>query len=92
MKTQTNCSNCGCKVNFDYIVSDSFWDEIVPPEHRLNVICLRCLDEMATLKGEDICDHIETVYYLGVNKTMRLTPKVMFSYKAKTSGVIRKGR
>ena len=91
MKTPNPCSVCGCRVDFDYIVSNTFWDMIVPHKYHLKVVCLHCLDEMATEKGEDICDHIENIYYSGVNKTMKLTPKVMFSFKAKTPGVIRKG-
>ena len=74
------CLLCGCKVNFDYTVDDSFWTRIVPLEYKLGVICLKCLDTLATIKGENVCDHILNLYWCGDNKTLKLIPHSLFLY------------
>jgi hypothetical protein len=74
------CSLCGCRVDFDYHVDDTFWNMIVPKEHHLNVVCLNCLDVMATQKGENIGEHIEKVYYCGEGKTIDLLKRSVYLY------------
>lgn len=77
------CSICGCRVDFDYVVDDDFWSKIVPIQHQQQVICLNCLDILATQKGENVCEHIETVFYCGEDKTIQLSPDVLYLYKKK---------
>ena len=52
-KSALPCSICGCRVDFDYIVEDFFWDKIIPQKHKLNVVCLNCLDVLAKQKDEN---------------------------------------
>lgn len=74
------CSICGCRVDFDYHVDDEFWEKMVPRAYKLGVICLRCLDVMATLKGENVCEHLENVFFCGENKTILLSPNCVYIY------------
>lgn len=75
------CSVCGCRVDFDYHVDDDFWNEIVPYEHKHNVVCFHCLDIMATSLGENICDHVQQIYYCGEKKTMLLNGEILYLYE-----------
>jgi len=75
------CSICGCRVDFDYIVDDFLWNEVVPKQHKLNVVCLNCLDVLATEKGENVCEHIKRMFYCGEEKTMTLFCGPTFHYQ-----------
>lgn len=74
------CSVCGCRVDFDYLVDDDFWNKIVPIIHRRNVVCLRCLDRMATTFEENICTHIQPICFCGEGKTIILNPVMAYVY------------
>ena len=81
------CVICGCRVDFDYKVDDSFWERISPPNYKRDVICLRCLDIIATTKGENVCNYIESVFYTGEGKTMELLGDILYLYdKSKETG------
>lgn len=80
-KLLSSCSICGCRVDFDYTVEDFLWDKVVPKKHKLNVVCLNCLDVLATEKGENVCEHIKKIFYCGEEKTMILFCGPTFHYK-----------
>jgi len=75
------CSICHKEVSFDYSVDDKFWQEVVPKEYRLNVICLPCLDKLATENGLDITDHLGSIHFTGIGKTIVYLPSQVYYYK-----------
>lgn len=75
------CRKCGLIPNFDFGVDSIFWKQVVPEEWRLDVVCLHCLDKLATKKGLDVTTHIETVQFTGIGKTIILNPSKVFYYK-----------
>lgn len=74
------CQNCGHLPYIDYNVDDDFWQNVVPKEMKLGVICFRCLDKMATKKGLDVANHLLRFQFTGDGKTIELTPKRVFYY------------
>lgn len=76
------CSICHKKkVFFDYKVNDNFWQEVAPKEYRLDVICLPCLDKLATKKGLDVASYLESVQFTGIGKTVILLPSKVYYYE-----------
>lgn len=76
-----SCGHCGHWTYLDYRVDDEFWKQVVPEKMRLGVICLGCLDYMATENGLDISEHIEDVQYTGIKKTILLKPTDVYYYE-----------
>lgn len=74
------CGICGKIPKWDYRVEDSFWRKVAPDEHRLGVICLECLDKLASEKGLDIAKHLIDVQFTGLGKTIELKPVKIFYY------------
>ena len=74
------CGRCKNHTDFDYTITDELWKEIVPQHLKLGVICLSCLDTMATEKGIDISNFLERVQFTGTKKTIELIPKRVFYY------------
>lgn len=76
-----SCGICGCTPKFDYIVDDTFWKEVAPEKDRLGVICLPCLDKLASDQGLDISTYLESVQFTGIGKTIELLPHRVFYYE-----------
>lgn len=76
-----SCSVCHKQVFFDYLVDDKFWQEVVPKEYRLNVVCLPCLDKLATENGLDVADHLGSIQFTGIGKTIVYLPSQVYYYK-----------
>lgn len=75
------CRCCGGVVSFDYQVEDAFWLEVVPKGWQRDVLCLRCLDAMATAAKKDISEYLINVQFTGIGKTVILTPERVFNHQ-----------
>jgi len=75
-----SCKLCGHLPKFDYTVTDSFWRSIVPLELQTDVICLGCLDKLASSQGEDVSRYLKVVQFTGIKKTIVMTPDVVYHY------------
>lgn len=75
------CSICHSKVVWDYTVSDDFWEEVAPAEFRRDVICLYCLDELASAEGLNVGEHLEDLQFVGVDKTVAFIPTQIYTYE-----------
>lgn len=75
------CSCCGLLPHFDYHVDDGFWSLVVPPAFQRDVVCLFCLDKLATSIGADLADHLRDVQFTGVGKTIVLLPVRAYYYE-----------
>jgi len=74
------CAVCGVIPKFDYNVDNDFWKKAVEEKDRLGVVCLSCLDDLATLKGLDVSEHLIEVQFTGNGKTIVLIPAKVFLY------------
>lgn len=74
------CPLCNHLPAFDYKVSDSLWETVVPDEYKRGVICLRCLDILASKPGLDVAEHLEFVQFTGIGKTIVLLPDTTYYY------------
>jgi hypothetical protein len=74
------CGICGQRPHFDYMVTDGVWNDLVPQELRLGVVCLSCLDGLAVRAGADIADAIASVQFTGIGKTVVLKPTRIHRY------------
>jgi len=72
------CSRCGQQPKFDYHVDDEFWREVVPPDERLGVICLPCLDRLVDVLGlgMEVGQHLRQVQFTGCSSTVFLAPSI----------------
>lgn len=75
------CRICHKKLKFDYTVDDDFWKRVVDQRHKNKVICLLCLDKLASVKGENVAKHLIRVQFIGVGKTINLLPDKVFYYR-----------
>jgi len=75
------CRICGKVPKFDYRVDDAFWKRVVDKKDRTWVICLPCLDKLASDKGLDVAKHLIDVQYTGIGKTIELTPSKIYYYE-----------
>jgi hypothetical protein len=80
------CAVCHKHTDFDYTVTDAFWNTVVPVSMRRDVICLRCLDGMACEKGMDLSRNLLRVQYTGVGKTVVLKVFEVYHYELQGSG------
>lgn len=87
-----SCSICGCKVMYDYHVDDDFWTKVVPEHCRRSVLCLACLDKLATDMDLDITKHLQEIQFTGIGKTIVLKPEKVFYYGLKREGEINDNR
>lgn len=74
------CSGCGTKPRFDYNVDDAFWRQVVPDSQRLGVLCLPCLDALASAKGLWVHQHLRQVQFTGERATIVLVPAITFRH------------
>jgi len=74
------CYICREIPKFDYSVDHAFWKEVVEKKYRLGVICLPCLDKLATAKGLNLSKHLIEVQFTGIKKTIVLVPTKVFDY------------
>lgn len=74
------CSDCGHKTSFDYTLADEFWERVVPPGRRKEVICLDCLEMRAKRKKLLLCNHLLKVQYTAGGETIVLVPESAFVY------------
>lgn len=65
------CAVCGRSVPFDFNLTDDAWRALAPPDHRTDVICLPCLDEV---KHGVPLDSLRVVYWTGRQGTVALVP------------------
>jgi len=75
------CPICGKVPKFDYRIDDTFWRKVVAKKYRLGVVCLPCLDKLATKKGLDIAKNLEVIQYTGIGKTIELIPWKVYYYE-----------
>lgn len=74
------CIKCGAKVPFDYVVENDFWASIdMPDEWKPNVLCLPCLDELATAQGKSVHEALLLVYFTGKANTSVLIPNTILT-------------
>ena len=75
------CAICGGHPKFDFRVSDDMWLAVVGgAEYRRGVVCLPCLDGLATEKGLDVSAALLEVQYTGIGKTIILKPEWTHRY------------
>lgn len=74
------CSHCGEIPRFDYIVDDSIWATLVPKENRTGVVCLPCLDALASRRGIRIASHVRKIEFTGTGATVRCEPTLVHEY------------
>ena len=74
------CALCNQKVQFDYHVNDEFWHSVVPASIRRDVICLPCLDKLATDAELNVALYLESVQFIGNGKTISLIPSEVYVY------------
>ncbi len=74
------CSICKRKVSFDYHVSGDFWKNVVPSKYKLDVVCLPCLDTLASKTGLDVAGHLEFVQFTGIDKTIEMPLDTVYYY------------
>lgn len=72
------CSYCKTVPKFDYNVDDEFWNEVVPKEYRLGVVCLPCLSVLAYPKK--VGHRISRIQYTGIGETIVLEPTAIVQY------------
>jgi len=75
------CRICKKLPKFDYKVDDAFWKKVVEKKDRTWVICLPCLDKLASNKGLDVAKHLIDIQYTGIGKTIELMPTKIYYYK-----------
>jgi len=76
----TPCSCCDVFPAFDYHVDDELWMRVVPQHLRTKVICLPCLDKLATDAGYRIGPYLHEVQYTGNGCTVVLRPYLVHTY------------
>ena len=76
---ELKCECCKNPTNFDYHVDDKFWKDVVPTNNVRDVICLSCLDFLATKMGRSVCNHLQEVQFTGIDMTILLMPTVTFT-------------
>lgn len=74
------CGMCGLVPHFDYSVTEEMWGKVVPPDLRLGVVCLPCLDRCATEEGVDVGQELLEVQFTGAGKTVVLWPTRIVYY------------
>ena len=74
------CSICDVIPAFDYGVKDAFWLAVAPVKYRLDVICLPCLDTLATAMGFNVADNLESIQFTGIGKTIVFCPIKVYNY------------
>ena len=73
------CAKCGQeKVQFDYTVTDGLWQDVVPVEMRLGVVCLPCLDKLAKEKKADLGANIISLQFTGQDMTIKFIPHSVY--------------
>lgn len=76
------CGDCGHRTNYDYTVTDEFWERIVPEkDKKYGIICLDCIDKRAKLNNEILSHYLLKVQYTGIGETIVLKPEISFVYK-----------
>lgn len=79
------CSICDHLPKFDYLVEGDLWHEVVPEEFKRGVICLGCLDKLASEKGWDIASYLSRIHFTGIGKTIVLHPDRVYYYKGEST-------
>lgn len=74
------CKCCGNKTMYDYTVTEKFWKEVVPKKYKKWVVCLPCLDKIATEKGRNFGEHLIRVQFTGIKKTIIMEPSTIYDY------------
>jgi len=69
------CAICGNEhIQFDYTVTDELWQAVVPDKARRAVVCLPCLDKLATERGIDIGANMISLQFTGQDVTIKFMP------------------
>jgi len=74
------CCICHSVVAFDYRVDDAFWQVVVPMECKRSVVCLSCLADLASERGLQIGEHLESIQFIGIGETVVLLPDSVYQY------------
>lgn len=65
MGMQQTCKNCGAQDAFNFNVSDSVWEKVVPKALLRKVVCLACFDKFASQRGIDYRRNLRVLYFVG---------------------------
>ena len=74
------CQLCGTVPHLDYLVDDEFWTSVVPPSISRGVVCLSCLDRLASDSGMDVAEHLKSIQFTGIGKTIVMLPDRAYYY------------
>jgi len=74
------CTLCRRQLDFGFMVTDEIWRRVVPLGIRRDVLCLHCLDRLATDEGIDISACLMSVQYIGIGKTIILLPTAVIDW------------
>jgi len=75
------CPYCKKIPDIDYIVDGKIWNELIPKKYRYGVVCLRCIDKLASEQGIDITNYIKKIYFIGEYKTLELKLSKIYYWK-----------
>lgn len=78
------CAKCGKeKIRIDYVITDEMWENLVPSEHRLKVICLECLEILAAFNGKlsEFYHSFLSLQFTGKAGTVEFLPANIFIFK-----------
>lgn len=70
----SSCAVCDKFPDFDYQVTNEFWQDVVPLSLRPSVICLPCLTKMADKLNKDPHEHLREVQIFNGQSTVVLAP------------------
>lgn len=74
------CGVCGVVPSFDYTVTEESWKTYAPHEHRLGVVCLPCLDRLASETSGTL--KVLRIQFCGIGKTIVFMPTMIHRYRA----------
>ena len=77
---QQTCKNCGAQDAFNFNVSDSVWEKVVPAALLEKVVCLACFDRFAEKRGIDYRRNLRVIYFAGRQASFKF--RVVRSSKA----------
>lgn len=76
-----HCAICNQRQWIDYTVDDEFWTNVIPRCIENKVVCLDCLDMLATLIGLDVTNSLLSVQFTGREKTIVLAKEKVYYYR-----------
>lgn len=59
------CKNCGAQDGFNFNVSNTVWQKVLPKRLWNRVVCLACFDSFAARRKVDYRRSLRVVYFAG---------------------------